>query len=160
MISQVTDPEDGLLFFKNQNKLKTRGVELELRGMWDSGLRGRINYTYQDTRNDESDQTLVNSPRHRATLNVMVPLYRDKLFGGLEVLYTSSRKTLAGKDVDDFFVTNLTLFSKNLIKGLELSGSVYNLFDKKYADPAGGEHRMDTIPQDGRSFRVKLTYAF
>jgi outer membrane receptor for ferrienterochelin and colicins len=160
VISQVTDPEDGLLVFKNQNTLKTRGVELELRGMWDSGLRGRINYTYQDAKNDETDQTLVNSPRHRATLNVMVPLYRDKLFGGLEVLYTSKRKTLAGKDVDDFFVTNLTLFSKNLFKGLELSGSVYNLFDKKYADPAGREHLMDTIPQDGRSFRVKLTYAF
>ena len=160
VISQVTDPEDGLLFFKNQNELKTRGVELELRGMWDSGLRGRINYTYQDAKSDETDQTLVNSPRHRATLNVMVPLYRDKLFGGLEVQYTGSRKTLAGKDVDDFFVTNLTLFSKNLIKGLELSGSVYNLFDKKYADPAGREHLMDTIPQDGRSFRVKLTYAF
>jgi outer membrane receptor protein involved in Fe transport len=160
VISLVTDPEDDLLVYKNHNKLKTRGVELELRGMWDSGLRGRINYTYQDSKNDETDQTPVNSPRHRATLNVMVPLYRDKLFGGIEVLYTSKRKTLAGTDVGDFFVTNLTLFSQKIVKGLEVSASVYNLFNKEYEDPSGGEHLMDTIPQDGRSFRVKLTYAF
>jgi iron complex outermembrane receptor protein len=37
---------------------------------------------------------------------------------------------------------------------------VYNLFDKSYADPGGGEHTQDTLQQDGRSFRVKVTAAF
>lgn len=44
--------------------------------------------------------------------------------------------------------------------GLELSGSAYNLFDTKYSDPGGDEHKQDSIEQDGRTFRVKLTYRF
>jgi len=43
---------------------------------------------------------------------------------------------------------------------LEVSGSLYNLFDTKYATPAAREHLQDTIQQDGRSFRLKLTYKF
>jgi iron complex outermembrane receptor protein len=41
-----------------------------------------------------------------------------------------------------------------------VSASVYNLFDKAYADPGGQEHVQDTIPQDGRSYRVKVTASF
>jgi iron complex outermembrane receptor protein len=37
---------------------------------------------------------------------------------------------------------------------------VYNLFDANYADPAGPDFTQDAIPQNGRSFRVKLTYRF
>jgi hypothetical protein len=29
-----------------------------------------------------------------------------------------------------------------------------------YGDPGSTEHRQDIIDQDGRTFRVKLTYAF
>jgi outer membrane receptor for ferrienterochelin and colicins len=59
---------------------------------------------------------------------------------------------------------NLTLFSQNLIKGLELSATIYNLLDTRYDDPAtqgqGRTHLQDLIEQDGRTFRVKLTYRF
>jgi iron complex outermembrane receptor protein len=92
--------------------------------------------------------------------NLIAPLIREKLFAGLEVQYTSKRKTLAGNYVDGFPVTNLTLLSQNLAKGLEISGSVYNLFNKKYADPGAVEHLQDTIQQDGRTFRIKVTYLF
>jgi len=55
---------------------------------------------------------------------------------------------------------NLTIFSQNLIKGLELSASVYNLQDRKYGDPGAGEHLQDIIGQDGRTFRAKFEYRF
>ena len=67
-------------------------------------------------------------------------MIRKKLFIGLEEQYTSKRKTLDGDYADDFFITNLTLFSRNLRKGLELSGSVYNLLNKKFEDPGSLEH--------------------
>jgi iron complex outermembrane receptor protein len=86
---------------------------------------------------------------------------RNKLFLGVEEHYTSQRKTFAGNRVDPYFITNLTLFSQNLLlKNLEISGSVYNLFNKKYKDPVGGELIQDAIKQDGLTFRVKLTYSF
>jgi hypothetical protein len=46
--------------------------------------------------------------------------------------------------------------------GLDGSVTVYNLLDKEYGDPVSFQdlQPIDTVLQDGRSFRVKLTYAF
>jgi len=92
---------------------------------------------------------------------------------GVEEQFTDRRKTLvAGNFAKSFFVTNLTLSSRELLKNLELSASLYNLFDCRYGDPGGAEHiqdparfkdpahPLDIIQQDGRTFRVKLTYKF
>jgi outer membrane receptor protein involved in Fe transport len=38
----------------------------------------------------------------------------------------------------------------------DLVGTVRNLFDLTYAVPASDEHLQDTIPQNGRTFRVGL----
>jgi iron complex outermembrane receptor protein len=54
----------------------------------------------------------------------------------------------------------LTLLSREVVKGLELSASIYNLFDREYADPVSDDFTQDTIEQDGRTFRVKATYRF
>ena len=105
-------------------------------------------------------QELSNTPRHQAKLSLIVPLYEDKVFGGLEVLYTSSVRTLAGNRADGFAVASLTLFSQRIVKGLEVSASIYNLFDTRYAFPRSADLREDTITQDGRGFRVKLTCRF
>jgi outer membrane receptor for ferrienterochelin and colicin len=57
-------------------------------------------------------------------------------------------------------LTNLTLFSQKLLPGVELSGSIHNLFDQRYGDPGSGEHRQDIIEQDGRTFWLKAKYSF
>ncbi len=57
-------------------------------------------------------------------------------------------------------VANFTLFSREIIKGLDLSASIYNIFDKQYGDPVGSDFVLDSVPQAGRQFRVKLTYHF
>ena len=44
--------------------------------------------------------------------------------------------------------------------GLELQGSVYNLFDERYADPAGPSFVQNAIEQDGRTFLLRATYGF
>jgi iron complex outermembrane receptor protein len=43
---------------------------------------------------------------------------------------------------------------------LELSAGVYNLFDEDYSHPGAAEHTQDLLEQDGRTFRLKLQYAF
>jgi len=56
---------------------------------------------------------------------------------------------------------NFTLFSQNLfVKNLDASVSVYNLLDSTYFDPASRFHQQNVIRQDGRTFRLKLTYRF
>lgn len=66
--------------------------------------------------------------------NLLAPLFQDKLFVGPELQYTSSRKTLAGRHTPGFVLANVTLFSQHLLKGLEVSASVYNLFNTHYGD--------------------------
>jgi iron complex outermembrane receptor protein len=160
LISQVTDPADGMLTYENINKAELKGLELELEKKWDNGVNGRISYSYQDAKNITTGERLPNAARHLLKLNLLVPLVEEKLFLALEEQYTGRKKTLAGSQTRDFFITNVTLFSRNLLPNLELSGSIYNLLNTKYFVPAGGEHLMDSIEQDGRSFRVKATWRF
>ncbi len=82
------------------------------------------------------------------------------LFASFEGQEVSRRETPKETFVGGFFVANATVFAKDIFGRLQASASLYNLFDKRYADPAGHEFRQDSIPQDGRNFRVKLTYRF
>jgi iron complex outermembrane receptor protein len=161
LISMETDASDGLDVYRNIDKLETKGAELELGKSWDGGLKGLIGYTYQETENKQTGETMTNSPRHLIKANLTVPLLGDNIFVGLEEHYTSERRLLDGTDAGSFFLTHLTLLStQNFIKGLELSAGVYNLFGVKYEDPASREHTQSAIEQDGRVFRFKLTYKF
>jgi len=151
---------------------EAKGVTVALGGVWTKGPRGGISYTFQDVEDRATGRRLPDAPQHLGKLNLSVPLYRDKVFAGVEFQYTSERKTIrtviangqvttvSGSDAEGFGIVNLTLFSQNLVKGLELSATVYNLLDKQYGDPASPQHFQDIIPQDGRTFRVKLTYRF
>ncbi|MDD2319556.1 MAG: TonB-dependent receptor [Geobacteraceae bacterium] len=160
LITQVTDPVDGMLVYRNLSKVDLKGMELEFDAKWDNGINGRISYSYQDAKDLTTDKRLPNSARHLVKINLLLPLIEEKLFLGMEEQYTSRKNTLSGCRTRDFFVTNATLFSRNLLKDLELSASVYNLFNSKYFVPAGGEHQLESIEQDGRTFRVKATWRF
>ena len=160
LISQTTDPNDGRLVFQNLQSIEAKGFELDLDGKWAFGLEGRLGYALQETHDRDTGKSLTNSPSNMVKFNLSVPLFQEKLFVSLETRYLSGRKTLANKSTGDYTVTNLTLFSQNLIKNAEISGSIYNLFDEHYGDPGAGEHRQDIIAQDGRTFWLKLKYAF
>jgi len=164
---------DDLIDFENGSftnfNADTLGLELALEGKWEMGIRTRLSYTLQHTENRDGGEGLPDSPMYLVKFNASAPLLKDKIFAGLEVQYTSRRHTvftdlsgdtLAGADAPGYAVVNFTLFSQNLIRNLDISASVYNLFDKTYFDPASNFHQQDVIQQDGRTFRVKVTYRF
>ena len=122
-------------------------MEFELGGKWDSGLEGRLSYTLQEAKNVQTGKLLTNSPTHLPKFNLIVPLVKDKLFSGLEVLYMSRRKGLNNSRVGDVVLTNLTLFNKNVFKGWEFSASVYNLCNQKFRDPGAEEHVRTRLAQ-------------
>lgn len=160
LISQQIDPADGMLVYLNQEQVESYGTEAELEAKWENGIRGRVSYTYQQTRDNLTGQELSNSPNHLGKINVTAPIYRQMLFAGVELQASSSRLTLLGNDTGDFAIVNTTVYGRELLKGLDLSASVYNLFDVAYSYPGAGEHRQDMILADGRTFRVKVTYRF
>jgi iron complex outermembrane receptor protein len=160
LIAQVTDPTDNTLVFDNIERVKAKGIELAAEGKWANGFSGRASYTIQRAEDADTGERLTNSPSSMAKLNVVVPVWSDKLFTGVELQYIADRKTPKGGAADSATVVNLTLLARNLARGLEISGSVYNLFDKAYGVPGGEEHVQNVIPQDGRTFRIKVTASF
>lgn len=159
LITWAPDPRGGSSY-QNVNRAEAYGVETELEARLRWGLAGRIGYSYQYARDRETSEWLADSPKHLGHLHLNAPLWRDKLVAGVEFQYTSDRKTLQGGTADGFGLVNFTLFSQRLVKGLEVSASVYNLLDEDYLDPAPPFFAQDLIPQQGRSFRLKLTYRF
>jgi outer membrane receptor protein involved in Fe transport len=160
LISQTVDPNDGLTVFENLDRAETKGLEIDWETRPRRGWMARTSYTFQQAENVETRKWLSNSPRHLAKVNLIAPLYEDKLFGGFEVQYYGDMNTVTGNRVDDYWVANLTLYSQRILRGLECSASIYNLFDTRFDHPATIDHIQSVIPQDGITFRLKLTYRF
>ena len=146
--------------FGNLASATSKGGEIELDGNWAKGWRAQLSYTYADARDGAIGQRLSNSPEHLAKFNLTAPIWQEKVFANFEILGMSDRTTVQGNDVGSYWVANFTLFSREIVKGVELSAGIYNIFDKKYSDPVGSDFPEDSIQQYGRSFRVKLTYRF
>ncbi|HWD90755.1 MAG TPA: TonB-dependent receptor [Verrucomicrobiae bacterium] len=173
-VSGFYNQMDNLIFLQNGSftnfDADANGMELSLEGAWPNGIRTRASYTFEDTRNSGTREDLTDSPNHLGKFDISVPLYQQKVFAGLEFQYVSARDSqhvspvtgldVPGRVAGGYGVVNFTLFSQNLVKNLEFSGSVYNLLDTHYSDPATRFHHQDLIPQDGRTFRLKLTYRF
>lgn len=160
LLSLTTDPVDGLLVMANIDSATTTGVEFEAERIWDAGTRLRASVTWQRAEDGSTGQRLTNSPSLLGKLNFALPVFRGSAEAGVEGQYVGRRLTLGGNHASGYAVVNLTLLTRKLATGLEVSASVYNLFDRDYGDPGSEEHVQDVIRQDGRSLRLSATYRF
>jgi iron complex outermembrane receptor protein len=152
------DPTTGISQFSNQGRATAEGVEVEAEYAWSGGAKLRANYSFQQTKDDQGN-TLSNSPRHLGKLNTSVPM-TEKWRAGLEAQYVSSRQTEIS-NIPAYAIANLTLGSARPWHGWEFYASAYNLFDKKYFDPADlGDPNRDLLEQNGRTYRVKTVFRF
>jgi len=158
LINLVTDPEDELLVFENLGRVQAKGVEIELERSWRSGLQARWSYAYQDAKEPGGGGELSNSPSSVAKLQLRGRLLNERLGLATDIRYLSSRRTLAGRTAGDHVVANLTLSARLPGDRLSLTAGFYNLFDERYADPGSEEHLQDLITQDGRSWRLAITF--
>ncbi len=158
LISQV-DYED-VWTYANLDNMEAKGMEIEVRGKLKNGISGLLSYTWQDVQDKESSEGLSNSPEHLIKGKICFPLWKDRISLSMEGNYMSDRDTARGQTADEHFVFNTGLAWKDVADGLSLSAHLYNLFDEKYADPVGEENVQDTIEQPGRTFRIKMTYAY
>ena len=159
LISLTSTPDD-LLQNRNVGGAESIGTEVQLEANYANGFQGRISYSLQETKNKRTHKRLTNSPTHMIKLNLIAPLWTDKIFAGFETQYMSSRKTPAGNKVSDHVISNLTIFNRNWIKGLELSAGLYNLFNERFFDPGSEEHIQSGIQQNGRTFRIQASIDF
>lgn len=159
LIRLTTDPVDSLLVFGNLSRVRSTGVEAEAEAMLGPML-ARASYALQHVRDVVDDGAPVNSPTHVGRVGMSLPLLRDRARISAETRFLSARRTVLGDQVPAFGIVNLSLLAQPVHDGLEISGSVYNLFDHSYADPGGEELVQDRVVQDGRVFRVGARYQF
>lgn len=159
LISQTIDAQDGLLVYQNLSHTRALGVEAEYERVWSDGGHLRTSYSWQRVTDSATGELLVNSPRHLGKLNLSLPFAHGRERLGLEAQYVGPRNTLQAS-LGGYWLLNATLFSTQWVKNAEISLNAYNLCDRRYAVPGGQEHLQDALPQDGRSYRLQLSYRY
>jgi outer membrane receptor protein involved in Fe transport len=157
LITQVPTDVPYEFAFANIADAHAPGIELEAEAtVRELHLLG--SYTYQDVRTD-AERRISNSPRNMVRSRVTGPVVPNRLFFGVEGLYTGDRDTLAGTVADGAFLGNVTLSSRQ-IAGATLTFAVGNLFNEKYADPGAEEHPGNIVQQVGRTMRAQVSWRF
>jgi len=159
LIRQIEDPLDDRLVYENLDEAESKGVEVEYRLGLGKGIQTAYNYTYQYATDAKSKEWLVNSPKHLANAKASFPFW-DTYRTSFSLQYVGEKQGSNGDKIDDYVIGNLSVQGNDIVEGLELSATIYNLFDTEYAHTAGEEHAQSEIGQDGLSFRVKAVYKF
>ncbi|MES1254810.1 MAG: TonB-dependent receptor [Acidobacteriota bacterium] len=139
--------------YVNSGHVRARGLEFETQMRLSHGVESIASYTLQRARDTETDMALANSPAQMGKLRVSVRALPRASSLALEVLVLGSRRSLAGATLPTVVTANLTAIVP-LTRTLNLTGSLRNLFDESYADPASDAHREDLVPQNGRTLRI------
>lgn len=153
------DAASGLTQYRSGQTVKARGMELSADKTWSVGVRLRGSISLQDVAY-AGGSGLPNSPKVLAKLNLSGQLPWAGLRAGYEVRYDSRRLSLDGTRLGGFALSNLNLSTEALAKGLELSLSMANLFDKRYAHPGADTNWQNALEQDGRAVRAQAAYRF
>lgn len=151
--------DDGVLIYRNVGAAHSRGIELEGEYLATAGWRLRASLTQQRVQLDNGSEP-SNSPRTLLKLHATAPLHGLPVRLGLELQGTGTRYTLTGQRLGSQLVANTTLVWDPPGRAWSLSGSVYNLANRRVADPAGPEFRSDRIEQDGRVVSLRWALAF
>lgn len=164
--SQVSDlislAESGApdrLTFNNARKVRVHGVEAEVEQRGAGGRRLRIAYGWQKARDPSMESSPINSPRHllKAQWSDSITVGRPGRYA-IEAIGIGPRSTRQDTRLPAHVLTHVTYSTR--IANLDISLGVYNLFNRRHADPASFEIQEDSLLQDGRTFRLKLTHAF
>jgi iron complex outermembrane receptor protein len=159
LITQV-GTDDQSLVYRNLQQVKSSGAEMELRGELRGWPEWVASYSFQETRDSQTNQFLNDSPHSLAKLNLSEKVPKTNLVTSIDAQYRSRIEALQGGSISPFTLLNITILDRKLGQHGDLEASVYNLLDKRYSDPVSGANLQQSIPQDGRNFQVQMTWNF
>ncbi len=159
LISQTTDPDSGISMFQNVNEARAKGAEFAYEQQFAGGARVRASYAWQIARDSATGDVLQDSPRHLGKLNLSVPLFNHNARLATELRCESMRLAAVGS-AGGYCLGNVSIGSDRLVRGADLSFSVYNVTDKRYADPTAPGYTQNVLVQQSRTFVAKLVYGF
>ncbi len=142
--------------------IDVRGVELELRrnfGVSDSLF---ATYTHQQAEDAVTGIRRADVPRDLGSAGATFT-YRDRFSVTPQALVRSARTRSPGDPrppMDGYAVVSLHVRARDLVKTLEITGTISNLFGVRYSDPAPLGGVPGDYPRPGRSVFVMATYRF
>ncbi len=154
-----------LLRYDNSGSWIAEGVELETRYDFDGNWQGSYvsaNYVLQHS--TQFDRQLADVPRHRTNLTANWAF--DNTWSSFaHVLIKDSTLRNPGdtrNDVPGYALFDMGLLGKNMFgKKVDISFNVYNVFDKRYYDPAPtGLNFIGDYQMAGRSFFGHVSLKF
>jgi len=148
--------------YQNMGGARIKGIEAELKADWGNDNYAYANYTFQDAEETKDRNRLAFVPVHKANFGVNIGFWKYAN-ANMNTFISGPRPREDGdtrRDLPSYSLTNLTLIGKNFIDNFEIRGSVSNLFDKSYDDPAPKNTVPTDYPQAGRAFMVELRFQF
>jgi len=154
------EPAPGFIEFGNIDRAVTQGGEWSVNARFGNGVTGYLSHSYMRAE-DGAGTRLTNYPPHSYKTGVTVPFGNERWLLSASAQFYEERRTLAGTESPDVAVVNTTLVAPLFNRKARLSASVFNLLDRQYGLPASSEHPdLILIPQDGRTFALRLLWDF
>ena len=156
---EANDPEDPPEYWDN-DEVESRGMELGLEARFANGFSGRGSWNYNEAKDKWFNPLYGDSkaPNRMGKLNLRIPIRKAGTRLGLEIQYNSARRTIMREWTEGYTLVNLTLVDTSVLEGLQIKGSIYNLFNEENGHPGTWGEYQDVIWQDLRSYRFFLTY--
>jgi iron complex outermembrane receptor protein len=144
--------------YQNTSNVPATGIEVEVSGKFARRIKANASLALQSLL-DRPFTAGVNSPSRVGKFSLDAPLLGDRFSVSGMLQYLSSRRTLAGNTVGPEYLVNLSFASRGLLPaGFEFQCGIQNLLNWHYSDPADTVQMIDTIPRDGRSFFVRISW--
>lgn len=147
---------------QNQGGARIKGIEAELKADLGNDNYAYANYTFQDAEETRERNRMAFVPVHKANFGLNVGFWKYAN-ANMNTFISGPRPREDGdtrSDLPSYSLTNFTIIGKNFINNFEIKGSIYNLFNKGYDDPAPMNTVPTDYPQQGRSIRIDLRYQF
>ena len=158
----------GLSEFQNAGDATIVGIESEFRYKLKKYYELYANHTWQNPEDDKTGQRIADVPSIRWNLGVNLLRWKN-LNGNFNIRYVGDRPRINSdprSSLDSYTVADLSLNIMDVFtENLELRGSLFNIFDEKYAYSAplqadGTFTLEDDYPAPGRTFFLELRYSF
>jgi len=173
LITLVEDPVAGVIYVNQPSRVRSIGVEGEVR--WEPG--GGTLLTFSVTRQQVVELTHVgnlpflNAPDTMVKAALLCPLFGPTLRFGSEMVLDSGRHfrqtdpalPAADSGVDDALLWNLSFSGEYRPLHLRYVAGIFNLLDVRATRsgyPTGIDYPLALIPRYGRSLRAGLAWSF
>lgn len=161
IISLFASEPNNLTTDVNAGRAHIRGIETETKVDISKGNYVFMNYTYQNTDDNDDDAPLPFIANHKGNFGVNWRSW-DHINTNLST-FVSGRRSREEYDSRDelpaYMLLNLSVIGKEFFNTMEVQGTVFNILDKDYSDPGPASLPKD-IPRPGRTFFIGLNYKF